>query len=521
MDKFKRETGYTLIGVLLIFTIVSILGVSLVSLSVASVKTSTKERDNQSAYYVAEAGLNYQLNEIEKEFKKVKQRILNRFEALKNNENYNEQDYKYVVDDELQSFQYDLVKTNKYTKEYKEFHLMNGIQPEADFKIKNPEKNKYTIISTGYIGAESRKVAVNFQVGWDLDLDEVIGGTLPPFAVFTNGQFTLSNGSIIGNIGTVRDDFGIISFPSGGPSLEGDIYVPGGDSDLINNQVPANINSENVQSIKETYTIPELPDFPAIPIEFTKLPDEKAVNGTNMTDLIKNNSLYITNWITDNYTLEMKENLEFNSINIAQNNTLYIDVGDTDKELVVNKLNIQNGHIKLVGSGSLTIYIKDEIVMGAGSHLNEKEKLAQINIFYAGNKELKLTGDQKVYGSIYANQANLDLSESGGVYGNIFTKGSTLKIGGGSDIEAQLILAPYANIDVVAGGNIKGRVITKSFNMEGGGKVLFVDEPFITNGPISPSVLDYNYIDEDNKETNIHIFGLDLDFKKDPIREKD
>src|SRR5699024_3200252 len=98
-------------------------------------------------------------------------------------------------------------------------------------------------------------------------------------------------------------------------------------------------------------------------------------------------------------------------------------------------------------------------------------------------------GDQKIFGSLYAKQANMNLTGSCGIYGNIFTGGNTIKMSGGSDIEAQLILAPKANVEVLAGGHIEGKVIANSFTMDGGGEVI-LKEPFVLDGPISPSALE-------------------------------
>ena len=60
-----RDSGYILVGVLLAITILSVVGVSLVSLSANSVKISSSERDNQAVYYIAEAGLIFLASEFE------------------------------------------------------------------------------------------------------------------------------------------------------------------------------------------------------------------------------------------------------------------------------------------------------------------------------------------------------------------------------------------------------------------------------------------------------------------------
>lgn len=78
----NRESGYTLLVTILTFTILFILGISIVTLTFASLKTSSKERDNHAVYYITEAGLNYQNNEFEKNANTIYKEVLNMSDNL-------------------------------------------------------------------------------------------------------------------------------------------------------------------------------------------------------------------------------------------------------------------------------------------------------------------------------------------------------------------------------------------------------------------------------------------------------
>lgn len=499
--KHHRESGYILVGVLLAITILSVVGVSLVSLSANSVKTSSSERDNQAVYYIAEAGLIF----LASEFERAVSEIYEKDSIKTRNDFYSE----------LESFGY-------LPDRYENFEKVDMDKPYTLLKIEKvgEESGKYKLVSTGYIGDVNRTTTQIIQVDWKEKYKENSSGTfqLPPFAVFTSGQFTMTNGTINGDIGTLNSHVNGISFPSGGPTLNGNAFVPQGKSEIVNTADYIHIN---VKEIEQSYEIPELPSFPKIPNDFTKLPDMNHTNESgNTTQLIRNNNLLITNYITNNYTLNMDDNLTFNSIKVDENNHLFINVGSEDRKIVVNHLDIKNGHVNIIGDGNLTIYIKDNFTMGSGSTLNSHGKLNQLNIFYKGPK-LSLDGNQKVYGSIYAESGNLYLTGSGGIYGNIFTGGKEVQMSGGSEITTQLLLAPNASVKMSAGGNLKGMIISKEFNNSGGATIT-LKEPFVIEGPISPAALSSKNDDENGSSggNELEETGASPKIYKSKIREE-
>lgn len=464
-----RESGYTMIGVLIIFAIITVLGLSIVTLSFASIKTSTTERDNQSAFYIAEAGLTYQMAETE-------QKVMEIYES---DQVYTEEDFfkriKELVEEGV---------------EYNDFEKVNGVQPLAEVSIDlmGGTDNQFIMESTGKIGKQERTVRQSFSVVWEEKYTANGPYELPPFAVFTSGKISIPQGHINGDIGTLYTVENGVSFPNSGATHIGRIYVPGGKESNIVKIENSKITSE-IKPIDKSYSMVELPPFPEIPADYTKLPDQIfKKSDSNSTDLIKDNQLLILNWMTNNYSLIMNDNLEFKSIEINQNNTLNINVGNTDRSIVVDHLNLTNGHIKLEGAGKLTIYVRNKITTGAGSTINDNGNINSVNIFFKGTNKVQLDGNQKIYGSIYVDKAELYLTASGGIRGNIFTGGNKIKLSGGSNVETQLILAPYAEAKVEAGGNMEGMIISKTFTNQGGAKIIY-GEPFVLDGPISPAAL--------------------------------
>lgn len=66
MKKLRNEQGYALAIAILVITVLSILGISLMATTGNSKKMAGNEQQNQAAYYIAEAGLNLKKAEIKK-----------------------------------------------------------------------------------------------------------------------------------------------------------------------------------------------------------------------------------------------------------------------------------------------------------------------------------------------------------------------------------------------------------------------------------------------------------------------
>lgn len=493
-----HESGYTMIGVLIIFIIIAVLGLSIVTLSFASVKTSTNERDFQSAYYIAEAGLTQQMEKTIKE-------IMDIYES----------DHVRTEEDFFKE-----IKVITGDVEYNAFEKVDGVKPVAEISIDllGEENNQFSIQSTGKIGKQERTVTHSFSVEWQEKFKENETYELPPLTVFTSGSMLLNTGTIAGSIGTKSTERYAIKSGSGDPKVQqGDIYVSLIGEAVENRtcqEIPVNEYKaysvsrptweNNVPcpiEVDEMWELPKLPEFPETP-QFEPHVDPDIY-------LLGNQKLNV----------ELANNKAFKNITLTAGTTLVFNVGSTDKSITIDYLDLSNGFIELTGTGKLTIYVKDQMTMSADSVINNDGDINRVNIFYKGMDQVKLSGAQKIYGSLYAKQANLSLKGSGGIRGNIFTGGNKIELSGGSNIEAQLILAPHAAVNMGGSGTVHGRIISKRFTNDGEAHIGFA-EPFVLDGPISPAALGESSGNNSNNDgTNTELAGNTPTITTTPTRE--
>lgn len=445
----RNENGAALVIVLLIATIAMIIGLSSAQMALSNTKFNAKERQYQAVYYIAESGITYAKNEI--------QHIVSRYQDVKDKTTY------------FQSIESEVMTLNG--KDYKDFEPSFGEKPKAKIDMvlvdENDDDNmrEYKVISTGYIGEHTyRKVEQTVRIFWNDQSKQI---HLPQsMTVFANGTIDLSGGaSIKGDAGTNLSGSKSIIL-DGGASISGDIYVGenGGSSSI---DVPDWYNLTNkIIPLQETVILnrPEFPSYPTYDLaEDTKIQDGNYV--------IKNGNLSIEQYWADNYTLQLDRDMAFNSISLSSNYTLYIDVGNSDRSIVVNDLDIKNGHIVLKGTGKLTIYIRDEFNMGAGSTINDSKSVDKLQVYYKG-ASLKLDGAQKIFGTLFAENTDIIMSGGSGFIGTIITLGDNFKISGGNSTISQLIYAPYADVEMSGGGTIIGTIFCKTFKATGGATVI-------------------------------------------------
>ncbi|MGG3690248.1 pilus assembly PilX N-terminal domain-containing protein [Caldifermentibacillus hisashii] len=461
----KNDTGGALVFVILLFTLFSILGISLVTTSISNVSMSTKASQYQSAYYIAESGLVMAMDDLTTAVKTI---------GTVKEEKFNEE-----IENLIDSF-----GNKEYSAET--FKPIPGIQPKAVVTIKKNEDSTYTIKSVGEIGNNKRTLIKQFRIQWsggeyieepDDNSNPQPNIVLPDnLAVLTNGKIEMSGGaSVVGNVATTVN------------KSKNPIILSGG----------ANING-TVSYSEQRYDF-HLPSFPLYPV-YSTYPNKS----WNNYDVVNNGDVRIDSWLANNYTLDLTDNASFDDIKITSNWTLYIDVGSTNKSIVVNNLNIENGHIKLKGTGKLTIYLKGNITMGAGSTINEmgnintNELINKLTVYVDKSsnpskpKEIKLAGAQKIYGSLFAIDADIDIAGGGGFQGHIFTGGSTVSISGGGSGNPSYIYAPNADIKLSGGGIVKGTIVGKTLDASGGTSVTYqyidlTKIPFVQNNQAPPN----------------------------------
>lgn len=461
-SRFNNQEGVTLIMVIMVMVVLSVLGLGILGMAVNNTYLTGTERDYQSAYYIAEAG-------VAKEFSQIEASVTEFYESRP----------ALVFFGQLEA---DILGASET---YNDFKPSFGESPSAVVTVTKGEKlsetsQEYTISSLGIIGERKRtverKITVNWQDSRNLKLPE-------DMAVYTNKEIKLSGGaSINGNAGTNLEAAGSISLDGGASITNGKLYVPAGwedkainASDDVKNKLPRPIAHERIEM-----KLPEFPEFPS----YSFLPNEMYRKGNNEPyEVIQNGNLRINTNATNGYTLRLKENVDFKEILITSGNTLNIDTGNSDKEITVDHLNIQNGFINITGSGSLTFYIRDKTTLGSGSTINNGGSVGKLTIYLKGSgsatspKTVTLAGNQKIFGSLYAEDARIHLTGGGGYQGHILTGGDLVTIEGGTRNNT-LILAPNAQVNLTGGGIVEGAIYSDYLTGEGGSAAIHKEMDF-------------------------------------------
>lgn len=453
---FKDEFGYTLPIVLLILVVLSILGMSLISVTMNSLKLSDNERKDQAVYYVAESGATVVLSEIETLVKTLSNRP-----DIKN-----ENDFFIKLEQEILN-----------NKVLNEFEKNSGEIPTATISVKLLEvdellkERKYKIISNGKIGKGTRTVSGNFKVSFNAG--DLI--SLPTnLGVFSNDKILLSNGTVEGNL--ILNNYSTKGIEiSGNPSVKGEVIVPVASGNNVFSAPSWWIDNNKPEILKEhQYVEYPLPPFPEFPANFSSLPNMNVGNHPVILD----KNINITNSVVGNHKITLDKDYEINNITFNSNRKLTFIVNQ-DRSIVVNNI-VGNGHLHVEGSGKLTIYLKENIQIDG--HLNP-QNTDNLFIFVgpsqnpATPKIIKSSDYAQFNASIYAKDANIEIVGSAGVTGHIVTGAHSVKFSGGTQASANgtVVFAPNAQVELTGSGTLRGGVISKTFKMVGGAKVISRD----------------------------------------------
>jgi len=432
----KSEKGFAMVMALVIMLIAAVAGVTLWHVGNTDVLEVERDANEVEAFYLAKSGVEIAVGLIKNNIKVTG--------------DYQPPDAFFYGKLGDASF------SNTETPDYSiKFHI-------------DKEGNDFIIESTGYartLGAEGTQVAANalgFKISQNNLLDRVVGGgggnPVPPPTldmIFSLGEIEMIGSSkIVGNTGTNSIASNSVAFGGGPQSIidNGNLYIgPGADWHTVVNfngwgQSPSTrvpdgsiLNLEKVRN----YPLPQFPDFP----DSLTTKDSIELNG--------NSSMTIAD---DGY---------YPKIEISSNTTLKIDTGNENRIIRVGELDVKQGHIVLQGTGRLYLYVENNFDLGGDSTINQNGDFKNVVIYYAGANDLKFTGNQKLFGSIYIKNANLTIGGSTGITGHIVTGANEVEISGDARAYSRIIYAPAASLNLNGSAAIKGLAVAKDIQLIG------------------------------------------------------
>ena len=433
----KSEKGFAMVMALVIMLIAAVAGVTLWHVGNTDVLEVERDANEVEAFYLAKSGVEIAVGLIKNNIKVTG--------------DYQPPDAFFYGKLGDTSF------SNTETPDYSiKFHI-------------DKEGNDFIIESTGYartLGAEGTQVAANalgFKISQNNLLDRVAGGgggsKVPPPTldmIFSLGKIEMiGSPKIVGDTGTNLKDLNSVVFGSSPHSIieSGDLYIgPGGEWFTVvdfsggspSTRVPDGsiLNLEKVRN----YPLPQFPDFP------------DSLTTKESIELKGNSSMTIAN---DGY---------YPKIEISSNTTLEIDTGNANRIIRVGELDVK-GDIVLQGTGRLYLYVENNFDFGG--NINQNGDFKNVVIYYAGANDLRFTGNQKLFGSIYIKNANLTIGGSTGITGHIVTGGNEVEVSGDARAYSRIIYAPAASLNLNGSAAIKGLAVAKDIQLIGNSLIYY------------------------------------------------
>ncbi len=501
--KFNSESGFALVTVLMVFSILVVLGMSYVTMTINEIKQSESHNNKVQAYYYARSG-------AEKTLASLSQ--LNYDDEIAGNIDLNaddeanlylDNDYNFCGSDSPGK----IIDINVKIMSWKD------VSEETISDI-----NKIKITSWGYVK--------NFQDRVTLIINVKEGATnynIPPFdmALFAVGESSEENlsinlsgsANIIGQVWTNATTYDAVSI-TGGSYIDGDLNI------RINQET-----EENTWSNQEVYhkgdqvwydghkytatkrTRGDQPDNSKA-WETEGLPLDK-ISGVvrhfneeviypepvfpNFPESLPEREDFSTPWVEGEH-YEIDQDGEYHNIEVSSNRTLTIDMGGGDRIIRVKNLNISQGHIELINKGEdsqLKLYVEDEFSLKGSGTINNGGNIKDVIMYYKGQDEPDFGGNTRFVGSLFAETSNISISGSNGVTGHVITGGGEVNITGDADMFTRVLYAPHANVNITGSGKIKGCVIADRLNGTGSGLIEF-EEPNLDSFPVEIFPTDEN-----------------------------
>lgn len=392
---FSNENGAVLIGLIITFTIIMLLGAAILSITVTSTYSEILTAPQLRAYYIAESGARYAIPRILQDHIQAETDLHNKVFTLDNGDKF------LLLIDNITSPGITYLESEGIIGEGGWFES----KVKVTYKIPRPFSFKYGVFSgTGKITMRDDAYVDSYD------------SSVAPWSVATR----LENGTV----GTNRTGNRSIDLRNR-TTIYGDAFAGVGSNPA---RAIRTANSADITGIRgslpaaETMTPVVMPGGGGVPYDITLT--------NNDTQVLSGGPIRLNN-------LEISDNAV---LTISGDVTLYVE----------GRIRVENfGEIIIQSGGSLTIYADDEMVIRNDARLNtggnpedftlfgtanfnnlrfERQSISNLAV-YAPNSNARMTGDAELFGSIVASRVTLEdnsklhydekLGKSGGSGGRI------------------------------------------------------------------------------------------------------
>lgn len=386
----NKEDGSGLVLALMVLLVLSVLGASLGVVTIGSLQLSDVNHDTNSAYYIAEAGVNIAYEE----FKEI---VSDTYRAQNKSSDYyreiNKEVMKEIIDEE--SFNPSVMKT------YNQFGTQFGDEPVAKVSIAIPEgtvvgnEREYTIKSVGEINGKKRSIEKKILVIWKTK--STAGKTLN---IPDNAALIVNKSILLPKKGNKK-------------VLDGFIYLVGknfGNSSY--NKYSNNITGK----IIDTYTTKEYEEFVSYVNDLDSKVDEVLTSNENEPYMGYEDIEYEEE--DTPLSIKLKEDTKIKKLELKDG--LYnIEIGNNDVAIYLTKLTIDEAKINIIGTGTLTFVVSGDVKIEESEFSSEKSQ-ANIRIVSTGYNHVEIE-ESTVYAQIIAPKSEVEIKKAK-IFGSVIAE---------------------------------------------------------------------------------------------------
>ena len=463
MQRINNEKGYSLLLSIVLIVVISIIGLSLLTISASSMKQVDKERTHQGVYYIAEAGLTLATKDIKKQIQLLEQQALGKVQQeIQSTPFLSQQQLEDLYQIELRK----LLTESNLQLFPKEFEIATNKTASISYSLE-VAANRVSIESVGKVdGIErhlTRVLKLQSQLFGEPNLDP------PPV------QGSVSR---YGGFGAIVEE--TIEFNEGFGKVEGKMSAGKSVIDKAANFLNQDLIYTN--SYERPLLLGWKPKKLQPPITFDssvealRFPDEQFAVGANLPVATSLPIRGLTNGkltIDRDTTWDIADNVKLKSLIVEKTRDLTINVGSRTVNLYVDELDLKNGlfhgEIFVTGSGRLNIYVNQTAVI---SHINKDKNVHNVNLYYQGTTPIEFMSNSHVTATVYNKTANFVSEGNFELKGNLITYGKQVEWKGISDSFGQYIIAPNATVTVSAWGDIRGLVVAKNLIVRDWGDII-------------------------------------------------
>jgi len=379
----NRKSGIILGIALIVFLVISILGAALMTIVMGQAKQANDLEKRTQAYFLARSGVEIAREYVDKIDKDaLENKILVLYGNLRDDDDYS---YDFNIRDVTNIWSNDVrASFEASSSSFRNYEVVTAIWKDDDFT---------NFISSGNAGDMSRTVAFKYSVAVSSG-----GGTIPEFdmAVFAKTDFEITNGSIVGSIGTESTVAGSVRIMNG--SITGGINVgPNGDTGVGywsgNKNKGFSVNEGAVVQSEEwiwnqwlkfrtigtlseprNYTLPDIPSlypdpvFQSFPVQ-SSMKQHSAINGSRSKTTVTEEGYFPSILINGEVEVDLRGNQSFTMLTESfklNNDGPFTVKGPGRLDLFVNDnfSTVDYGSIRLTDGAELYIHVNGSFEVG-------------------------------------------------------------------------------------------------------------------------------------------------------------